>query len=449
MVESLSLNAALAAASTAIDASAAGAAVASQNIANATTPGYAREELDLTTLPNEGGVASTTVERLVSTVTRNQLVVALGQQSLATNQSAFLSQIQSLLGEPSAGLGTLLSQFWTAWQMVGANPSDLGARSALVGAAQQVVTQFHTLSSGLAGMSEVLTSAIQQQLTQANGLTQQVASLNAQIESGQASGANVDTLLDQRDQLVQQLANLVGAAPAQPITQDFTLVVGGQPLVVGTTAYALSFTTAGGTPAITWQATGTPAPVTSGEIGAELGAVAQTIPQTSAQFDALASALAGAVNALHVKGYTLQSPPTTGEDFFQGTTAGTLQVNPAIAGNPQLVAASATGAAGDGGIAQDIANLATTPLGTGQTIAQTYDALVTQVGADVAAAQGQETTAQAQVSAFQQLDQSVSGVSLSDEQTALVLDQQQAQAASSALRAIQAMLQSLLNAVGG
>ncbi len=61
--------------------------------------------------------------------------------------------------------------------------------------------------------------------------------------------------------------------------------------------------------------------------------------------------------------------------------------------------------------------------------------------------QGQ-TTANNQVTSFEQLDQSVSGVSTSDEQTALLLDETQSQAASAVLQAVQAMLNGLLTAVG-
>jgi flagellar hook-associated protein 1 FlgK len=444
----LSLQGAMSAARTAVDASATEAATASQNIANAATPGYARERVSLEALANNAGVAATTIQRLVSPVIRAALVHAQGASATATAEAGFLGQIQALLGEPSQGLSSLLSSFWNAWQGVAATPSDLGARNALLSAATQLTAQFHALASGLTGMAQALAATVADQVAQVNTLAQQVASLNAEIAAGQAAGQDVNALADQRDQLIQRLAQLVGAEPAQVPTSDPTLVLGGQPLVVGDTAYLLRASASGGTVSVTWAANGQPVPLTGGEVGAELQTVTQTIPAVLGQLNSLALSLIQAVNAQHQVGYTLDSPPRTGLPFFQGTGAADIALAPAVASTPLEIAASSSGAPNDGANAQAIAALATTPLASGTTIAQQYNGIVVSLGAQLATATQQQTTASAQVAQFQQLDQSVSGVSLTDEQLALLLDQQQSQAASSVLQAVKAMLQSLLAAVG-
>src|SRR5579875_1701529 len=422
----LSLQGAMSAARTAVDASATEAATASQNIANAATPGYARERVSLEALANNAGVAATTIQRLVSPVIRAALVHAQGASATATAEAGFLGQIQALLGEPSQGLSSLLSSFWNAWQGVATTPSDLGARNALLSAATQLTAQFHALASGLTGMAQALAATV----------------------AGQAAGQDVNALADQRDQLIQRLAQLVGAEPAQVPTSDPTLVLGGQPLVVGDTAYLLRASASGGTVSVTWAANGQPVPLTGGEVGAELQTVTQTIPAVLGQLNSLALSLIQAVNAQHQVGYTLDSPPRTGLPFFQGTGAADIALAPAVASTPLEIAASSSGAPNDGANAQAIAALATTPLASGTTIAQQYNGIVVSLGAQLATATQQQTTASAQVAQFQQLDQSVSGVSLTDEQLALLLDQQQSQAASSVLQAVKAMLQSLLAAVG-
>src|SRR5579884_2777769 len=370
----LSLQGAMSAARTAVDASATEAATASQNIANAATPGYARERVSLEALANNAGVAATTIQRLVSPVIRAALVHAQGASATATAEAGFLGQIQALLGEPSQGLSSLLSSFWNAWQGVATTPSDLGARNALLSAATQLTAQFHALASGLTGMAQALAAA--------------------------------------------------------------------------DTAYLLRASASGGTVSVTWAANGQPVPLTGGEVGAELQTVTQTIPAVLGQLNSLALSLIQAVNAQHQVGYTLASPPRTGLPFFQGTGAADIALAPAVASTPLEIAASSSGAPNDGANAQAIAALVTTPLASGTTIAQQYNGIVVSLGAQLATATQQQTTASAQVAQFQQLDQSVSGVSLTDEQLALLLDQQQSQAASSVLQAVKAMLQSLLAAVG-
>jgi len=448
MLPSLSLNGALSAAQTGIDAASTRAAITTQNIANAATTGYAREQVMLTTAANDAGVQISSIDRLVSAPVRSSLLEAQGQQSGSTESSQLLSQIQALFGEPSNGLSSLFGSFWNSWQQVANSPSNPGARDALISSTMQLTTQFNNVADGLTSMQQTLIPTIAQQVGQVNSLAQQVATLNGQIVSGQASGQDVNALEDQRDQLYTQLAQLVGAAPLQLDTAQPTLVINGQPLIVGQQVYALQASTTPTSVSVTWADNGLPANLTGGQLGAELQAVTTEIPSVQGQLNAVASGLIQAVNTQSQAGYTLDTPPVTGVSFFQGTGASDIALNPAIAANTNEIAASTTGAPNDGQNAQAIANLSSTAGPSGVTITQGYNALVVQVGTLLATANQEQTTANNSVTSFQLLDQSVSGVSTSDEQAALLLDESQTQAASSVLQAVQAMLTALMTAVG-
>jgi len=448
MLPALSLNGALSAAQTGIDAASTRAAVTTQNIANASTTGYAREQVMLTTAPADAGVQISGIDRLVSAPVRASLIEAQGEQSGASEASQLLSQIQALFGEPTNGLSSLFGSFWNSWQQVANSPSNPGARDALVSSTMQLTTQFHNIADGLTSMEQTLIPTIAQQVGQVNSLAQQVATLNGQIVSGQASGQDVNALEDQRDQLYTQLAQLVGAAPLQLDTAQPTLVINGQPLIVGQQVYALQASTTPTSVSVTWADNGLPANLTGGQLGAELQAVTTEIPSVQGQLNAVASGLIQAVNTQSQAGYTLDTPPVTGVSFFQGTGASDIALNPAIAANTNEIAASTTGAPNDGQNAQAIANLSSTAGPSGVTITQGYNALVVQVGTLLATANQEQTTANNSVTSFQLLDQSVSGVSTSDEQAALLLDESQTQAASSVLQAVQAMLTALMTAVG-
>ncbi|MHB8731707.1 MAG: flagellar hook-associated protein FlgK [bacterium] len=447
-METLTLSGALSAAQTAIEAAAAQSATVAQNIANVATPGYARQQVDLVELPGASGVAATQIQRLVSDVARDALVAATGGQSGATTQSQLLSQVQALFGEPSNGLSGLLTGFWNAWQQVANNPTDPGARQALVSQAQQVASKFQSIAQGVANLQAATAAAVTQQVAQVNSLAQQVASLNTQIQSGQAAGQDVNALMDQRDQLVQQLAQVAGVQWAQPATAQPTLVIGGQPLVVGGQVYTLSVSS-GSSPAITWTATGQTVPVSGGQVGGEMTVLNQSLPAVMSGLNGVVADLTAAVNTQHAAGYTPTQPAQAGGAFFTGTTAATIAVNPQIVSNPNLVAASASGAPADGSNAQTIANLAAALAAGGgtKTIVAEYNAVVVSLASGLQSAQQSQQSLQAQVNQLQQLDQSTAGVSLTEEQTNLLLDQQQSQAASSVLTAIKAMLESLIAAV--
>src|SRR5579864_8475397 len=291
-MESLTLTGALSAARTAIEAAAAQASAVSQNIANAATPSYAQQRVQLVELPDASGVAATQIQRVVSQITRNALVGATGGENAAATQSQLLSQTQALFGEPSNGLSGLLTGFWNAWQQVANNPSDPGTRQTLVSQAQQLASRFQSIAQGVSGLETATASAVTQQVGQVNTLAQQVASLNTQIQAGQAAGQDGNALADQRDQLVQQLAQLAGVQWAQPATAQPTLVIGGQPLLVGGQVYGLTASGSGTSVSVTWTAGGQAAPVTGGQIGGELAALTQSLPSIMTGLNSVASDLA-------------------------------------------------------------------------------------------------------------------------------------------------------------
>jgi flagellar hook-associated protein 1 FlgK len=119
---------------------------ANHNIANANTPGFARQRVSLVpsmpyTVPafNRSGLAGQVgTGVLVASITRVRESVfdlqyrvqsqALGEASTLVDAYA---QIEAVFNEPTeAGLGTLLDRFWRAWQAVGNQPEDLAARAA-------------------------------------------------------------------------------------------------------------------------------------------------------------------------------------------------------------------------------------------------------------------------------------------------------------------------------
>ena len=106
---------------------------------------------------------------------------------------------------------------------------------------------------------------------------------------------------------------------------------------------------------VTWADDSYPAGVT-GSAGGLLGAVNDVIPRYRSGLAAVAQQLSDDVNAVHRTGYALDG--STNRDFFVAAPGGGIEVNPAIAADPSLVAASgAAGATRDGSVAQQIAEL--------------------------------------------------------------------------------------------
>jgi flagellar hook-associated protein 1 len=270
-------------------------------------------------------------------------------------------------------------------------------------------------------MQTVQSQAAQQYtaLTGPNGQVQQdaqgIATLNGQISAATQAGISPNTLLDQRDKLLDDLSGLAQTSVTTGANGAVSVNFGdaSTPLVSGGT--------------VTWPQT--PTSAAGGQLGSLLNMSSSTGPvgQYISSLDSVASQVTSSVNALQ------PSSP-----FFSGTTAGTIAVS-ATAATVQTSSSSTSGA----DLAQGIGNLANGPAD------QSYAAFVAQVGDGVQAAQSTQSTQSAVLTAVSNQRQSVSGVSLDEEMTNLIQFQQAYEASARVMNAINSTLDTLINTVGG
>lgn len=135
--------------------------------------------------------------------------------------------------------------------------------------------------------------------------------------------------------------------------------------------------------------------------------------------------------------------------FFTGTNASTIGVNPQLVAQPALLAAAQNGNSGDNQTALAISQLASAPIASlgGQSLKDTYQALVNQVGTSTAAATQNATATQAVQDTLQSQQSSLSGVSLNEEAVNLIQQQQAFQAAARLVSAVNQMMQQLMQMV--
>ena len=132
-------------------------AVTSNNVANASTPGYDKESVILNeAIPQANGSATVGSGVAVAGVTRAYSQAAT--QQLNTSQSTlgqltslqnYTSQIDNLFGTTGGGLSTALTSYYSAWSDVANNPTSTASRQALLSAAQGVASSLQSTSSQL------------------------------------------------------------------------------------------------------------------------------------------------------------------------------------------------------------------------------------------------------------------------------------------------------------
>ncbi|MGE3180417.1 MAG: flagellar hook-associated protein FlgK [Phycisphaerae bacterium] len=136
--------------------------------------------------------------------------------------------------------------------------------------------------------------------------------------------------------------------------------------------------------------------------------------------------------------------------FFDGTDAGSIRVNPALAANPKLIANSANGAAANGDKAGQIATLvaqAQNALG-GRTVEEFHSDMFATVAVSAGNARVQFDAAEAVYESLQAQRESVSGVSLDEEAINLTKYQTAFQGAARYLSVVDQLTNDVISLVG-
>ncbi|KQX69530.1 flagellar hook-associated protein FlgK [Angustibacter sp. Root456] len=445
----------------------AGLTVTGQNIANANTAGYSRQRAELAALgtPSQVGFnASALIDRVGSGVTVDSLrrladvFVDARQRDAHANasytqaQATAFSQIENILGEPSdTGLSKDLAAFWSSWQDLANAPDSIPARQAVMSNATSVAG---TLRRGRDALDAAYTdtrSHLDTLATEVNTTAQGVAALNDKIRIAGASGDPANELIDQRDQMVLRLSELVGARSTANDDGTVSLSVSGVTIVSSTKAYALqvadgtSIDSLSSAPLkLTWT-NGAAATLTSGELGGLVDSLRSTYPDAAAGYDQVASTLGSTVNAIHATGQDLDGDSSAPGAFFTGTTASTLAV---AFTDPRKVRAAVANPSGtpslDSSIADQIGQLATSTTGADAR----WSAFVAATGVASASAQNQVTVHAAISQNADGARQSVSGVSLDEEMSNMLMYQRAYEGAGRMMTAIDQMLDTLINRTG-
>jgi flagellar hook-associated protein 1 FlgK len=224
--------------------------VTSNNISNVATPGYSVEHANFTPQPGQStsvgyfgsGVTIESVTRSYDELLASQVRTSQSGYSSFNTYATQAGQIDNMLSNSSTGLTASLQAFVNALHTVANSPSSTAQRQALLSQAQALTQQMQNYSSQLSTYGAGIESQIGGAVTQINTLSSGIAALNGQIAAGLAStGQTPNTLMDQRDLMLDQLSQYVTVNTAKQADGSMNVYIGsGQPLVIGSTSQALT-----------------------------------------------------------------------------------------------------------------------------------------------------------------------------------------------------------------
>lgn len=295
--------------------------VTSNNVANASTPGYDRETVNLTeAIPQSNGAATigagvvvSGIDRAFSQAAANQLNTSQSSLGQLNALQSYANQIDNLFGTTAGGLSTALQNFYSAFSDVATNPTSTASRQALLGQAQSVASSFQNASGELNSLNTDVNSRITADVTQINSIAKAISTLNNQIVTGTAQngGQQPNELLDQRDQLVSSLSQLVNISTTTDTNGALNVFVGnGQPLVLqgqvtGLTTVANQFNATQLEIGNTASSAVISSNITGGDLGGLLSARSQVINPALNSLGQIATALSQTVNSQQAQGLDL------------------------------------------------------------------------------------------------------------------------------------------------
>lgn len=468
----ISLTASLTMARKALQAQQTAVQTTGHNIANANTPGFSRQRVDLApaipfSLVSVGslgtGVDIQDISRIRDLLLDSQFRdahQALGRQEA---EEATLSQLELLVGEPSEnGLAGAMSALFASFQDLANFPTDLSVRSVVRDKARGLADQFHRLDNGFERLKIDLKNEIQVVVKQVNGLAQQIADLNRQIAMSEGKAGTANDLRDQRDKALDDLAKLVGGSLIEETGGQVRVTVGGGlTLVDGLTSVLLeakAFDQSDPTypDSVRLFLGGNLLTPSEGRLAGLLNSRNSTsgfVKGFQSQLDALAKAMIDKVNAIHAAGFGLDG--ISGRNLFTplAATAGAaryISVNSAIEADVMKIAASTNTDPGNNSTALALASLKddptaiTLPSGQRVTLGSYLGNLVSDLAEQEAGAKRSVSLHTTMADFLTSRRDQASGVSLDEEMTDLIRFQKAYEAAAHFATVVNELLGTLM-----
>ncbi len=219
---------------------------ASQNIANANTPGYVRTETVLsprTQLGEGGGVEVTAIRRAANRFLAAAMYTSEASRGAATVRADLLSRAQQSFGDPAGETSIFagLDDFWSTLSQVGLDPSSSLRRGEAVGALQSLFSEVQRIGQSIQALALEADERIADGVAEAQNLIERIASLNGEIRLNTRVGADASGAENAQSALIDQLAALMDVRVTPQADGGVQVRTTGGALLVGVEAAQLRY----------------------------------------------------------------------------------------------------------------------------------------------------------------------------------------------------------------
>ncbi|WP_039764865.1 flagellar hook-associated protein FlgK [Caldicellulosiruptor sp. F32] len=231
-----------------------GLEVTSHNVANASTPGYTRQVLNVKSNPPSSkvgfyspkfqvgmGADVQSLEQIRDMFLDMQYRNEYSRQGEYEIKADNLNFIEAIFNEPSdTGLSAVIDQFFSSLQELSKNPESLTVRALVRQRASALTDAIHKMYKQLEDLQSELNDQVYDKILEINSIASQIADLNKQIFVLELRGEKANDLRDQRNLLVDKLSKIVDTTAYEDKDGRFIVqIAGGETLVNHFTVYEL------------------------------------------------------------------------------------------------------------------------------------------------------------------------------------------------------------------
>ncbi len=297
--------------------------VVGNNIANANTPGYIRQELVQS--PAIGlrfgdvvlglGVRADGVVQKIDNFVVERLRQTESALASSEAQSSVLKQVESIFGElTDSDLSSQISEFSSSISDVLNQPGNESLRRLVIERGKSLTGSIRSISNQVTDISQNLNREIQGSVGDINRLTEQLAKLNrriVEVEGGGTVGSDAVGLRDERLRVLQELARTVDIRAVEQVSGSVTVFVGGEYLVADgiqrSVKFALRSDPNGKTyPEVRLTDTDSPLQVAGGKLQGLYAARDSGVGKIQSDLDSFARDLIEQFNRIHSQGQGIE-----------------------------------------------------------------------------------------------------------------------------------------------
>jgi len=204
------------------------------NIANVDSAGYSRQEAGLIENAPRSygtsylgtGVNVTGIKRLYDAFIENSLRNAnteLGTQDSLVN---YANRVVDIMGNEEVGLLSAFDQFFDSARQLATDSSSIILRSQFISKAEALASRFQGLNTQLNLVAQETAEALKSETDSLNSLSEQLALVNAQLGKTKLIERQPPAIMDQRDEILRQMAALAKIQVQERSNGQVTVSIG-------------------------------------------------------------------------------------------------------------------------------------------------------------------------------------------------------------------------------